>query len=91
MIQDIKFSLTAEFYPDKVLDAQILQENPRGRCRFKQERDVCIQLSLKGWEVKVGCFLIKKCSIPEVLCKEKENHFLNVSYHIFMFAHKKGM
>lgn len=81
--QDIKFSLTAELYPDKVPDAQIFQENSRGRSRFKQERDVCIQLSLKGGEVKVGRLLIKKRSIPEVLCKTEKNHFFNSSHNSF--------
>lgn len=62
-----ELSLTAEFNPDEVLDAQIFQEDPRGGRRFKQEGDVCIQLSMEGGEVKVRCLRVKKRSVPEVL------------------------
>lgn len=61
------FSLTAEFYPDEVLDAQIFQKDPRGGRCFKQEGDVCIQLSMEGGKVKVGRLLVKKCSVPQVV------------------------
>lgn len=62
----IELSLTAEFDPDEVLDAQIFQEDPRGGLCFKQEGDVCTQLSMEGGEVKVRC-LVKERSVPEVV------------------------
>lgn len=68
MMQNIvEFSLTAEFDPDEVLDAQIFQEDPRGGWCFKQEGDVCIQLSMEGGKVQVRCLLVKKRSVPEVV------------------------
>lgn len=67
----VELPLTAEFYSYEVLDAEIFKEDPGGERRFKEKRDVCIQLSMKGWEVKVGRFLVKKGSVPEVLCKKE--------------------
>lgn len=67
----VQLSLTAQFDSDEVLDAQILQEDARGRRRFKQEGDFCIQLSVEGGKVKVGGLLVEKCSVPIVVCKTK--------------------
>lgn len=68
MTQDaFKFSLTAEFDPDEVLDAQILQEDPRGGRRFEQKGDLGVQLSVEGGEVKIRGLLVKKGSVPEVV------------------------
>lgn len=63
----VEFSLTSEFNPDEVFDAQILQEDPRGGRCFKQEGDVCTQLSMEGGEMKIRCLLVKKRSVPEVV------------------------
>lgn len=62
----VEFSLTAEFDPDEVLDAQIFQEDPRGGRCLEQEGDVCIQLSMEGGKVKVRCLLVEKRGVPEV-------------------------
>lgn len=72
MMQNIvKLSLTAEFYSYEVLNAEIFKEDSGGERCFKEKRDVCIQLSMESRKVKVGRFLVKKCSVPEVLCKKK--------------------
>lgn len=65
----VLMSLTTEFDADEVFDAQILQEDPGGGWRFKQEGDLCIQLSVEGGEVKVGGLLVEKCCVPVVFWK----------------------
>lgn len=65
----LQLSLTAEFDSDEVLDAQILQEDPRGGRSFEQKGDFCIQLPVKGGKVKIGGLLVEKCSVPVVVCK----------------------
>ena len=63
----LQLLLTAQFDPDEVFDAQVLQEHAgRGR-GFKQEGDICTQLSVEGGKVEVRRLFVKKRSIPEVL------------------------
>ena len=63
------FKLTAEFDADEVLDAQVLQEDPRGGRGFEQEGDVRVQLAVERGEVQVGRLPIEKRSVPEVPCQ----------------------
>ncbi len=59
--------LTAQFDPDEVFDAQVFQEDTRRGCGFKQEGDICAQLSVEGGKVEVRRLLVEKRSVPEVL------------------------
>lgn len=86
--RDAAVSLTSEFYPDKVLDTQIFQKDPRGGCGFKQERNVCIQLSMEGGEVKVRSLLVKKCSVPKVLCKKNKASLVKCFMILFFIFSK---
>lgn len=59
--------LTAQFDPDEVFDAEVFQENTRGSRGFKQEGDLCAQLSMEGGKVEVRRLLVEKRSVPEIL------------------------
>lgn len=61
--------LTAQFDPNEVSDAQVLQEDSWGWGGFKQKGDVCTQFAVKGGEVEVRCLLVEKCSVPDIFCK----------------------
>ena len=63
----LQLLLTAQFDPDEVFDAQVLQEHTGGGGGFKQEGDIRAQLSVEGREVEVRRLLVEKCSVPEVL------------------------
>lgn len=79
-------SLTAEFDPDEVFDAQIFQEDPGGGRCFKKEGDVCVQLSVEGGKVKVRRLLVKKRSVPDVFCKYSQSSpFKNSAFTTLQF------
>lgn len=63
----LQLRLTAQFDPDEVFDAQVLQEDPGGGRGFEQEGDVCAQLSVEGGEVEVRRLLVEERRVPEVL------------------------
>lgn len=58
--------LTAQFDPDEVFDAQVLQEHAEGGRGFKEEGDVRAQFSVERREVEVRRLFVKKRSVPEV-------------------------
>lgn len=62
----LQLRLTAQFDPDEVFDAQVLQEDPGGGRGFEQEGDVCAQLSVEGGEVEVRRLLVEERRVPEV-------------------------
>lgn len=96
----VQVSLTTEFDSDEVLDAQILQEDPRGGRRFKEEGDFRIQLSVEGGKVKIGGLLVEKCSVPVVVWKTqnkilkcimpfKKDSYAEVNSPKLLFVEKK--
>lgn len=82
MSHNIKLWLTAEFNTDEVFDAQVFQEDSGERGSFKQERNVCAQLSMECGEVKVRGLLIKKCCIPNIFCTQNKGQGMLINTQI---------
>ena len=64
--------LTAELHSDEVLEAQVLQEDPRGGAGLEVEGDVGAQLCLEGGEVEVRGLLVERGGVPRWLCRQTE-------------------
>lgn len=62
----LQLLLTAQFNPDEVFDAQVFQKYTGGGYGFKQEGDICAQLSVESRKVEVRCLLVEKRSIPKI-------------------------
>ena len=67
-------ALTAELHSDEVLEAQVLQEDPRGGAGLEVEGDVGAQLCLEGGEVEVRGLLVERGGVPRRLCQLQKHH-----------------